>query len=109
MFNYGYVRKLEYGDSDSSNIVFNLDSSVGAGRVKLDECNLIINSCHPKPPKKDFQTNNHFIVALRPYIKVELMVSQETTQPKSAKKSKPEHKKYKKRQQPKDDEPEVLY
>ena len=48
------------------------------------------------------------IVALRPYIKGELTVTQATTPPKSAKKSKPKHKKYKKRHQPEEDEPEVL-
>ena len=77
MFNYGYVRKLEYEDNDSSNIVFNLDSLVGARRVKLNEHNLFIDSCHPKALKKDVQTKNKLIVALRPYIKGELMVSQQ--------------------------------
>ena len=48
------------------------------------------------------------IVALHPYIKGELFVTQSTTPPKSAEKSKPKHKKYKKRQQPEEGEPEVL-
>ena len=48
------------------------------------------------------------IVALRPYIKGELMVMQGTTPPKSANKSKHEHQKYKKRQRPEEDEQEVL-
>ena len=81
---------------------------MGERKVKLDERNFVIDSCHPKALKKDVQTKNNLIVALRPYIKGELMVSQATTPPKPTKKSKPEQKKYKKRQQPKEDEQEVL-
>ena len=107
-FTYGYVRNIEYEDNDSSNLFFDVDSSVGVRRVKIDEHNFRTDSYHPKALKKDVQTKNNLIVALRPYIKGELMVTQATTPPKSAKKSKLEHKKYKKRQQPEEDEPEVL-
>ena len=107
-FTYGHVKNIEYEDNDSSNLLFDVDSSVGMRRVRIDEQNFVTDSCHPKALKKDVQTKNNLIVALRPYIKGELMVAQATTPPKSANKSKPEHKKYKKRQQPEDDEPEVL-
>ena len=52
-FNYGYVRKLEYEDNDSSNIVFDVDSSMGDQKVMLDERNFVIASCPPKALKKD--------------------------------------------------------
>ena len=108
MFNYGYVRKLEYEDSNSLNIVFNVDSLVGVRRVKIDEQNFITDSCHPKTLKKDIQTKNNLIVAFRLYIKGELTFTHATTPPMSAKKSKPEHKKYKKRQQLEEDELDVV-
>ena len=94
---YNYVKNIEYEDNDSSNIWFDVDCSMGARRVKIDEVqrNFITDSCHPKALKKDVQTKNNLIVALSPYIKGELMVMQATTPPKSAKKSKPKHKKYK--------------
>ena len=94
-FNYGFVRRFEYEDQDSSNIVFDVDSLVGEQKIMLDENNFVIDSCHPKALKKDVQTKNNLIVALRPYIKGELMVSQATTPPKPAKKSKLEQKKLK--------------
>ena len=77
-FNYNYVRKLEYEDNDSLNIVLDVDSSVGARSVKLNERNLVIDSCQPKPLKKDVQMKNNMNVALHLYIKGELMVSQAT-------------------------------
>ena len=100
-FIYSYVKNIEYDDNDSSNIWFDVDSSMGAHRVKIDEfqCNFIIDSYHPKDLKKDVQTKNNLIVALRPYSKRELMGTQANTPPKSSKKSKPKHKKHKKRKQ----------
>ena len=94
-------------DNDSSNILFDIDSSVGMRRVWIDEQKFITDSCHPKALKKDVQTANNFIVALRPYIKGELIVTQATAPPKSTKKSKPKHKKYKKKQQPEEEEPKL--
>ena len=98
----------EYEDNVLSNLFFDVDSSMEFRGVKLDECNFITNSCHPKAPKKDVQTKNNLIVALRLYIKGELMVTQATIPPKSANTSKPEHKKYKTLQHPEEDEQEVL-
>ena len=96
-FTYGYVRNIEYEDNDSSNLSFDVDSQVGARGVKIDECNFIIESCHPK--------TLNLIFALCLYVKGELVVMLVITPPRSAKKSKPEHKKYKRRQQPEEDEP----
>ena len=92
-FNYGQVKNIEYEDNDSSHILFDVDSSAGMRRVWINEGNFITNSHHPKALKKDVQTKNNLIVALRPYIKGELMVTQASTLPNSAKKGKPEHKK----------------
>ena len=107
-FNYGQIKNVEYEDNDSSNLLLHVDSSMGMQRVGVDEGNFITDSCHPKALKKDVETKNNLIVALRSYIKGELMVAQACTPPKSAKKGKAEHKKYKKRQHPEEDEPEVL-
>ena len=54
-FNYDFVRRFEYEDQDSSNIVFNVDSSVGERKVKLDERNFVIDSCPQKLLKKMFR------------------------------------------------------
>ena len=51
-FTYSYVRNIEYEHNDSSNIFFDVDSSVWARRVKLDEHNFITDSYHLKALKK---------------------------------------------------------
>ena len=93
-FNYSFICRFDYEDQDSSKIVFDVDSSVGERKVMLDEKIFVIDSCHPKALKKDVQTKNNLIVALRPYIKGELVVSQTTTPPRPTKKSKQEQKAY---------------
>ena len=57
---------------------------------------------------KDIQTKNNVILALRPYVTGELMITKAETTPKQSQKSKPEHKKYKKWPKTDDDELEVL-
>ena len=63
-FNYSFICRFDYEDQDSSKIVFDVDSSVGERKVKLDELNFIIDSCHPKALEKDVHTKNNLIVAL---------------------------------------------
>ena len=64
--------------------------------------------CNPKVLRKDIQTKNNLIVALRPYVTGELMVAQAETPPKKSHKSIPEHKKYQKRQKPNEEEKEII-
>ena len=44
---YDYVRNIEYEDNDSSNLFFDVDSSVGVCKVKIDEHNFITDSLKP--------------------------------------------------------------
>ena len=46
-FNYGIVRNIEYEDSDSPNILLDVESSVGTQQVLVDEGNLVAKSCYP--------------------------------------------------------------
>ena len=57
---------------------------------------------------KDIQTKNNVILALRPYVTGELMITKAETTPKQSQKSKPEHKKYHKRAKPDDEKLDVL-
>ena len=107
-FPYGKVRNLEYEDSDSSIIFLEVESSGGIRRVQVDEGNLVPDVCHPKSLRKDMQTKNNLIVALRPYVTGEMMSTEAETPPKKSRKTKPEHKKYQKRQISNDEDLDVL-
>ena len=85
-FTYGQIKNVEYEDNDSPNLLFDVQSSRGMRKVRVDEGYFVTDSCHPKALKKDVQTKNNLIVALRPYIKGELMVTQASTPPKSGEK-----------------------
>ena len=71
MFTYGRLRNVDYADSESS--------MTGLLRVLLDENNLFPACCSPKVLRKDIQTKNNLIVALRPYVIGDLMVAQAET------------------------------
>ena len=67
------------------------------------------SSCHAKILRKGIQTKNNLIVACCPYVIGELMIRNVEIPPKKSRKSKSEHKKYKKRPTlPDDDELDVL-
>ena len=100
MFTYGRLRNVDYEDSESSNLLLDVESSGGIRRVLVDENNLVLECCNPKVLRKDIQTKNNLIVALRPYVTGELMVAQAETPPKKSRKSIPEHEMYQKRQKP---------
>ena len=70
----------------------------------VDENNLVIDCCTPKVLRKDIQTKNNLIVALRPYVIGELMVAQVETPPKKSQKLNPKNKKYQKRHKPNEEE-----
>ena len=74
----------------------------------VDENNLVPECCSPKVLRKDIQTKNNLIVALRPYVIGELMVAQAETPPKKSRKSNPENKKYQKRHKPNEEEEEEI-
>ena len=95
-FNYGHVTNIEYDDIDSSSIIIDVSSSVGSRRVRLDKGNLVADCCNPKSLRKDIQTKNNLLVALRPYVTREMMSGEAQTPPKKSRKSNPVHKKYNK-------------
>ena len=95
-FTYDQIKNVEYEDNDSPNLLFDIQSSRGMRKVRVDEGYFVTDSCHPKALKKDVQTKKNLIVVLRPYIKGELMVAQVETPPKFAQKATSKHKKYKK-------------
>ena len=107
-FNYGHVTKLEYEDIDSTSILIDVSSSVGNRRLRLDEGNLVPESCNPKALRKDLQTKNNLLVALRPYVTGEMMTGEAETPPKKSRKTNPVQKKYTKRPRPEEEEEEIL-
>ena len=60
----------------------------------VNENNLVPECCSLKVLRKDIQTKNNLIVALRPYITGHLIVAQAEKPPKKSRKSIPENKKY---------------
>ena len=107
-FPYEKLRNVEYEDSDWPNLILDVESSGGTRCVLVDEGNPVAECCSPKTLQKDIQKKNNVIVSLRPYVTRELMVTETETPPKKSRKSKPEHKKYQKRQKPYEDELEML-
>ena len=77
-------------------------------RLCLDEGNLVAECCNPKSLRKDIQTKNNLLVALRPYVTGEMMSGEAQTPPKKSRKTNPVHKKYNKRPRPDEDDEEVL-
>ena len=108
MFTYGRLRNVDYEDSESSNLLLDVQSTTGKRRVVVDENNLVTDCCTPKVLRKDIQTKNNLIVALRPYVIGELMVAQAETPKKKSRKSNPENKKYKKRSKPDEEEEDLV-
>ena len=108
MFTYGRLRNVDYEDSESSNLLLDVESLGGIRRVLVDENNLVPEWCSPKVLRKDLQTKNNLIVGLRSYVTRELMVEQAKTSPKKSRKSIPEHKKYQTCQKPDEEEDELL-
>ena len=90
MFTYGRMRNVDYEDSESNNLILDVQSIAGKRRVL----------------RKDIQTKKNLIVALCPYLSGELMVAQAETPKKKSRKSIPENKKYKKRSKPDEEEEE---
>ena len=82
MFTYGRLRNVEYEDSESSNLILDVESSGGIRRVLVDEGNLVAECWSPKILRKDIQTKNKLIVSLRPYVNKELMVIEAEMPPK---------------------------
>ena len=76
IFTYGRLRNVDYEDSESSNLLLDVQSTTGMRRVVVDDNNLVTDYCTPKVLRKDIQTKNNLIVALRPYVIGELMVAQ---------------------------------
>ena len=99
-FTYGRLRNVEYKDSDSPDLILDVEISNGTRRILVDEGNLVVEGCSPKILRKDIQTKTNLIVSLRPYVTRELMVTETETPPKKSRKSKPEHKKYQKQPKP---------
>ena len=104
MFTYGRLHNVDYEDSESSNLLLDVQSIAGMRRVVVDENNLVTYYRTPKVLRKDIQTKNNLIVALRPYVIGELMLAQAMTSQKKSRKSNPENKKYQKRQKPDEEE-----
>ena len=107
-FNYGHVTKLEYEDIDSTSIIIDVSISVGSRRLRLDEGNLAPECCNPKSLRKDLQTKNNLLVALRPYATREIMTGEAETPPKKSRKTNLFHKKYTKRPRPEKEQEEIL-
>ena len=82
MFTYGRLRNVDYEDSESSNLILDVQSTIGKRRIVVDENNLVVDCCTPKVLRKDIQTKNNLIVAL-PHVIGELMVAQAETPQKS--------------------------
>ena len=108
MFTYGRLRNVDYEDSESSNLLLDVQTTAGLQQVVVDENYLVPDCCSPKVLRKDIQTKNNLIVALRPYVIGELMVAQAETPPKKSRKSNPENKKYQKRHKPNEEEEEII-
>ena len=104
MFTYGRMRNVDYEDSESNNLILDVQTTAGKRRVVVDENNLVVDCCTPKVLRNDIKTKNNLIVALRPYLSGELMVAQAETPKKKSRKSIPENKKYKKRAKPDEEE-----
>ena len=51
-FTYRKIRNVEYKDSDSPDLLFDVESSGGMRLVRDDEGYLVTDSCHPKELKK---------------------------------------------------------
>ena len=90
----------------TNNLILDVQSTAGKRRVMVDETNLVVDCCTPKVLRKDIQTKNNLIVALRPYLSGELMVAQAETPKKKSQKSNPENKKYQKISKPDEEEEE---
>ena len=75
MFTYERMRNVDYEDSESHNLILDVQSTGGKGRVVVDETNLVVDCCTPKVLRKDIHTKNNLIVALRSYLSGELMVA----------------------------------
>ena len=79
MFTYGRLRNVNYEDSESSNLLLDVQTTTTLRRVLVDENNLVLECYSPKVLRKDIQTKNNLIVALRPYVIGDLMVAQAET------------------------------
>ena len=75
MFTYGSMWNVDYEDRESNNLILDVQSAASKRRVVVDETNLVVDYCTPKVLRKDIQTKNSLIVALRPYLSGELMVA----------------------------------
>ena len=108
MFTYGRLCNVDYEDSELPNLLLDVESSGGVRQVLVDKNNLLPECCSPIVLRKDIQTKNYLIVALRPYVTRELVVAQAETPPKKSRKSIPEHKKYQKCQKGNEEEDEII-
>ena len=104
MFTYGRLRNVDYEDSESSNLLLDVQSTVGKQQVVVDKNNLVTDCCTPNVLRKDIQMKNNLIVALRSYVIGELIVAQAETPQKKSRKSNLKNKKYQKRQKPNEEE-----
>ena len=75
MFTYGRMRNVDYEDSESNNLILDVQTTAGKRRVVVDETNLVVDYCTWKVLRNDIKTKNNLIVALRPYLSGELMVA----------------------------------
>ncbi len=66
-FAYGKVRKIDYQDEDSSNLVGYIETSKGERIILVSEYKLILASCVPLELQKRINTSNNLIVALQPF------------------------------------------
>ena len=48
MLTYGRLRNVDYEDSESSNLLLDVETSGGIWRVLVDENNLFLECCSPK-------------------------------------------------------------
>ena len=86
MFTYGRLRNVAYEDSESPNLLLDVESSGGIRRVLVDVNNLVPECCSPKVLRKDIQARNNLIVVVRPYVTGEVMVTQDEMPPKKSRK-----------------------
>ena len=66
---------VDYEDSESTNLILDVQTTAGKRQVVVDENNLVPDCCTPKVLRNDIKKKNNLIVALRPYLSVELMVA----------------------------------
>ena len=95
---------MDYEDSESSNLILDVQSTAGKRRVVLDENNLVVDCCTPKV--EEGHTHKEITDCCSTSLRNwgSLMVAQVKTPKKKSQKSIPKNKKYKRRSKPDEEE-----